>query len=61
MAILSDRMQSRGPWMLVCLPFSIAGYAIIRTGVSNQAKYGALFLMASGLYTSVPPVLVWLS
>ncbi|KAK4703906.1 hypothetical protein P7C70_g2317, partial [Phenoliferia sp. Uapishka_3] len=60
-AILSDKFKSRGPFMLFCLPFSIAGYALIRTSDSNSVKYGALFLMASGLYTSVPPVLVWLS
>lgn len=47
--------------MLACLPVSIIGYAVMRTSRSNSVRYGALFLMASGLYTSVPPVLVWLS
>lgn len=40
-AIFSDRQKSRGPWMLLCLPFSIAGYAMIRTSSSNNVKYGA--------------------
>ena len=56
----SDRTKLRGPWMLACLPLSIAGYALIRTTTNNNVKYGALFLIASGLYTSVPPVLVWI-
>ncbi|KAJ9098750.1 hypothetical protein QFC21_004398 [Naganishia friedmannii] len=60
-AFVSDRYKIRGPVMLAFLPLSIIGYAIIRTTTQNHIKYGALFLMASGLYPSVPPVLVWLS
>lgn len=47
--------------MLGCLPFSIIGYAIIANTNNVHVKYGATFLMASGLYTSVPPVLVWIN
>lgn len=32
-----------------------------RADDARQVKYGALFLMSAGLYSSVPPVLVWLS
>jgi len=60
-AFISDRRKTRGPVMLAFLPLSIAGYAMIRTTTNNHVKYGALFLMAGGLYPSVPPVLVWLS
>jgi len=60
-AYISDRIPARGPIMLAFLPLSIAGYAIIRSTTKVHVKYGALFLMASGLYPSVPPVLVWLS
>lgn len=44
--------------MLCFLPLSIVGYAIIRTTKENSVKYGALFLMASGLYPSgeCPPI-----
>lgn len=38
--------------MLCFLPLSIAGYAIIRSVHNNHVKYGALFLMAGGLYPS---------
>ena len=60
-AYLSDRLPSRGPIILCFLPLSIAGYAILRTTTHNHVKYGSLFLIASGLYPSVPPVLVWIS
>ncbi|KAF7969156.1 hypothetical protein HWV62_28202 [Athelia sp. TMB] len=60
-AFVSDRWKIRGPVILAFLPLSIIGYAIIRSTTNVHVKYGALFLMASGLYPSVPPVLVWLS
>lgn len=60
-AFISDRRKTRGPVMLAFLPLAIAGYALIAFSTDNRTKYGALFLMASGLYPAVPPVLVWLS
>lgn len=60
-ALLSDALKLRGPIMLAVLPISIAGYAIIRTTSSDSVRYAALFPMAIGLYSSVPPVLTWLS
>ncbi len=60
-AYASDRYKIRGPVMLAFLPLAIIGYAIIANAKSNSVKYGALFLMAGGLYPSVPPVLIWLS
>jgi hypothetical protein len=51
-AYVSDRRKIRGPIMLCFLPLSIAGYAIIRSVSSNSVRYGALFLMAAGLYPS---------
>lgn len=49
-AFVSDRYRIRGPVMLCFIPLSIIGYAVIRTTEHNKVKYGALFLMASGLY-----------
>ncbi|KIW32027.1 uncharacterized protein PV07_03606 [Cladophialophora immunda] len=60
-AFASDRLKLRGIAMLVSLPLAIIGYAVI-ANVSehdNHTKYGMTFLMATGLYASVPPVLVW--
>ena len=47
--------------MLTFLPLSIIGYAVIGHTDNLKLKYGMLFMMAAGLYPSVPPVLVWLS
>lgn len=59
-AYVSDKYKIRGPIMLAFLPLSIIGYAVIANTNNLQLKYGMVFMMAAGLYTSVPPVLVWL-
>lgn len=60
-AFISDRLKLRGVMMLCTLPLAIIGYAAIgNVGLhDNHTKYGMTFLMATGLYASVPPVLVW--
>jgi MFS family permease len=60
-AFASDRLKLRGTLMLAVLPLAIIGYAVIANVDShdNHTKYGMTFLMATGLYASVPPVLVW--
>jgi MFS family permease len=60
-AVLSDRLKRRGTIMLFTLPVSIIGYAVIANVHNSKVKYGMTFLMATGLYSSVPPVLVWIS
>ncbi|KAF5018274.1 hypothetical protein F66182_9753, partial [Fusarium sp. NRRL 66182] len=58
-AFLSDRLKLRGTLMLFTLPFAIIGYAVIANTSNAQVGYGMTFLMATGLYASVPCVLVW--
>ncbi|KAL2863120.1 putative MFS transporter [Aspergillus lucknowensis] len=58
-AFLSDRLKLRGIIMLFSLPIAIAGYAAIGNINSPQIKYGMTFLMATGMYASVPCILVW--
>jgi len=60
-AIVSDRMKLRGVVMLFTLIPAIIGYAVIANiGITHpKVKYGMTFLMATGMYASVPPVLVW--
>ncbi|KAI2468502.1 MFS general substrate transporter [Annulohypoxylon bovei var. microspora] len=60
-AFLSDRFRVRGLIMLCSLPLAIIGYAVIANTKNDKVKYGMTFLMATGLYSSVPPVLGWLS
>lgn len=51
--------------MLCTLPLAIIGYAAIanlpQKTTNPHVKYGMTFLMATGLYSSVPPVLGWIS
>ncbi|KFY28383.1 hypothetical protein V491_00491 [Pseudogymnoascus sp. VKM F-3775] len=60
-AFLSDHLRLRGPIMLASLPLAIIGYAVIANVESNRVKYGMTFLMATGLYASVPCILGWIS
>ncbi|KAI3330371.1 major facilitator superfamily domain-containing protein [Ustulina deusta] len=60
-AYLSDHFRVRGIIMLFSLPIAIIGYAVIANTHITSVKYGMTFLMATGLYSSVPPVLGWLS
>ncbi|KAF7162855.1 hypothetical protein CNMCM5623_007977 [Aspergillus felis] len=58
-AFISDRLQLRGVIMLFTLPIAIAGYGAIANIESSKVKYGMTFLMATGMYSSVPCILVW--
>ncbi|KAF2815183.1 retrograde regulation protein 2 [Mytilinidion resinicola] len=59
-AFLSDRLRLRGVLVLFTLPLGVIGYAVIARVESASVKYGMTFLMAVGIYSSVPPILVWL-
>ncbi|KAF6762630.1 MFS general substrate transporter [Ephemerocybe angulata] len=56
-AIYSDRLKWRGPFILMCLPFSIIGYIIAITATTNKARYVAVFFMSVGVYPSAPCIL----
>ncbi|KAJ7068256.1 MFS transporter [Mycena amicta] len=56
-AFLSDRLQWRGPFILICLPFSIARYILAIAAKTNAQRYGAVFLIAAGIYPSAPSIL----
>ncbi|KAL2151248.1 hypothetical protein VTH82DRAFT_6346 [Thermothelomyces myriococcoides] len=58
-AVLSDRLNRRGILMLVMLPVSIVGYAVIANVASPRVRFAMTCLMATGMYSSVPCVLVW--
>ncbi|KAF2843395.1 MFS general substrate transporter [Patellaria atrata CBS 101060] len=58
-ALLSDRLRLRGVIMLFTLPVAIIGYAVIANVEAPKVRYGMMFMMATGLYSSVPCVLVW--
>ncbi|KAK0611644.1 major facilitator superfamily domain-containing protein [Immersiella caudata] len=58
-AFLSDRMKLRGVMMLFTLPIAIVGYAVIANVPSPHVRFGMTCIMAIGMYSSVPCVLVW--
>lgn len=60
-ALISDRLKLRGVIMLFVLPLAITGYAVIANISPSHPtiKYSMTFLMATGMYASVPCVLVW--
>ncbi|KAJ7180067.1 MFS transporter [Mycena crocata] len=56
-AVLSDRLRWRGPFILICLPVAIAGYILAIAATTNAQRYGAVFMIASGVYPSGPAIL----
>ncbi|TVY26070.1 putative transporter [Lachnellula hyalina] len=60
-SFMSDRLKLRGVVMLIVLLPAIVGYAVIANiGIQHpKVKYGMTILMATGMYASVPCVLVW--
>ncbi|KAM7221971.1 Major facilitator superfamily domain containing protein [Rhypophila decipiens] len=58
-AFLSDRLKRRGTIMLFTLPVAIIGYTVIANVASAPVRFGMTCLMAIGMYSSVPCVLVW--
>lgn len=58
-AFTSDHLKVRGALMLIILPIAIIGYAVIANISTPMVKYGMTFLMATGMYGSVPCILVW--
>jgi len=56
-AVLSDRLKWRGPFLLMCLPLAMIGYILAITADNNHTRYIAVFFMAAGVYPSAPCVL----
>ncbi|KAK0669908.1 major facilitator superfamily domain-containing protein [Cercophora samala] len=58
-AFASDRLKLRGVVMLFTLLIAIIGYAVIGNVPSPHVRFGMTCLMAIGMYSSVPCILVW--
>ncbi|KAF7793683.1 hypothetical protein EIP86_004798 [Pleurotus ostreatoroseus] len=56
-AILSDKLKWRGPFMLIFLPIAAIGYIIAVTAENNVQRYIAVHLIATGLYPCGPCIL----
>ena len=60
LAVVSDRMQLRSPFLAVALVIGIAGSAILLAVTHNiPLQYGAIFLLAMGTYSSMPIIICW--
>jgi len=57
---LSDRVRSRGPFVVVLMLLSAIGFAIL-IGVphNNSARYFATFLVVLGAFSNIPLMLSW--
>jgi len=60
---LSDRYKKRAILIIASAPLGIVGFFMLRFIPLNNpgAKYGALYLAATGLYAFLPLWLAWVS
>ncbi|CAI4213356.1 unnamed protein product [Parascedosporium putredinis] len=64
---LSDRMRTRGFWVLAVMPFSVVGFGILALADPDRLggamgpglRYFALFLCLTGVFTASPVLLAW--
>ncbi|KAM5540381.1 hypothetical protein V8D89_005839 [Ganoderma adspersum] len=56
-AIASDKLRWRGPFILIFLPITIVGYILAIAAKNNIQRYVAVFLMATGIYPCGPCIL----
>ncbi|EGG04831.1 uncharacterized protein MELLADRAFT_37206 [Melampsora larici-populina 98AG31] len=57
MAFIGDRLQLRGPIILLLTPIAMVGYILCITADSNDARYAGVFLIAAGIYPATPSIL----
>ncbi|PVF99566.1 MFS general substrate transporter [Serendipita vermifera] len=61
-AAISDRMRSRGPFVVLVFTISSVGWIILLTVVGNQhARYFATFCVVIGGYAAIPLIMAWVS
>ena len=59
-AVMSDKMRHRAAFALFSLLTAVAGFIMLLANETNtQVRYGGLFLIVCGLYTSMPLVVCW--
>ncbi|TFK52784.1 MFS general substrate transporter [Heliocybe sulcata] len=61
MAIWSDRIKMRSPFIVACLLMSLIGFAINITDAPTGAKYFGTFFCVVGHYAAFPGGITWLS
>lgn len=62
LAFVADRTKLRCPYTIFCSAVAIAGLAMVMCGKDNtNLKYGGCFLVALGLYSSMPVLICWMT
>ncbi|KAI0796794.1 MFS general substrate transporter [Abortiporus biennis] len=56
-AIASDKLRLRGPFILIFLPITMIGYIISIVAKNNTQRYIGVFFIASGIYPCGPCIL----
>lgn len=59
--IISDHLKLRGPFVILCTLFSIAGYAILYAAPANKPglSYAGMIIVAIGGFPTIPVILAW--
>jgi hypothetical protein len=58
-SILSDKMNSRGPFILLGVTISMIGYIIAYITSKPGLGYGAAIIAATGVFPCIPVMLAW--
>lgn len=58
-AFISDRTRQRGIWLALFAPIAIIGFAVLRSDVSSNIKYMAVFFVTIGAFPGGPAFLSW--
>lgn len=59
MCAISDRVEKRGPFICLGATFAMVGYAILSTVSDPNVKYGAVYIIAMGMFFCGPTILAW--
>lgn len=60
-ALISDRIQMRGPLIMVGLAIAAIGYIIQLTSSKPSVQYAGIFFIGAGVFPCSPLILTWLS
>ncbi|KAF2653746.1 MFS general substrate transporter [Lophiostoma macrostomum CBS 122681] len=58
---LSDKLQLRGPLMIVGVSLAIIGYIMLIASTAPLTQYGGTFFVAAGIFPCSPLVMGWLT
>jgi predicted MFS family arabinose efflux permease len=60
-ALIADKYRARGAVAFVATSLSVAGFAVFYTSKTVAVRYGSLNMLITGVYTTAPCLITWLS